>query len=248
MTERSAGAVDRALVDEVRAALADAADPERAPAMQAYMKSTMPFRGVPSGAMRQIARAVDGRHPLPSFEAWHDTLLALWREAGYREERYVVLELAGRPRYRRFRTREALPLYEELVVTGAWWDLVDGTAHLVRDLVRDDHAWMATQMRAWAVDPDLWKRRVSIICQLGLRAGTDWDLLRDCIEPNLEDRGADGKRQVFWIRKAIGWALREYARSAPEVVRDYVGSLGPRISGLSRREALKHLQGGGAAV
>jgi 3-methyladenine DNA glycosylase AlkD len=222
----------------VRAALAAAVDAERAPQMQAYMKSAMPYFGVPSKPMRAIARAADAAHPLATFEAWRDTLLALWREATHREERYVVLELAGRPRYRALRTRAALPLYEEFVVTGAWWDLVDATAHLLRDLVRDDPEWMAARMREWSTDGDLWKRRASIISQLGLKSATDWALLRDCIEPNLVG-GLDGGS--FWIRKAIGWALREYAKAAPEVVRGYVEGLGPRLSPLSRREAMKHL-------
>ena len=225
----------------MRAALSAAADPDRAPKMQAYMKSAMPYYGVPSTPVRAIVRAADAAHPLPTFEAWRDTVLALWREATHREERYVALELAGRPRYRAFRTRQALPLYEEFVVTGAWWDLVDATAHLLRDLVRDDHDWMAARMREWSEDSDLWKRRASIISQLGLKAATDWPLLRDCIEFNLEDRPGS---HVFWIRKAIGWALRDYARTAPEAVRTYVDALGPRLSPLSRREALKHLGGG----
>lgn len=209
--------------------------------MQRYMKSAMPFYGVPSPRMRAVAREVDARHPLATFEEWRETLLTLWRDATHREERYAALELAGRPRYRPYRTREALPLYEELVVSGAWWDLVDGTAHFVRDLVRDDHDWMAVRMREWSVDSDVWKRRVSIISQLGLKDRTDWPLLQDCVEPNLEDRAANGKGQVFWIRKAIGWALRDYARTEPERVRAYVEGCGARLSSLSRREAMKHL-------
>ncbi len=235
-------AADRHLITEVRFALAASADPTRAPRMQAYMKSAMPFFGVSSTPMRELARQAADRHPLRSFEAWRDTILALWREATHREERYVALEFASHRRYRGYRTREALALYEELIVTGAWWDLVDATAHLLRDLVRDDHDWMAEQMRAWALDSNLWKRRASIICQLGLKAGTDWALLTDCIEPNLEDGPRrEAAPDAFWIRKAIGWALREYAKTAPEVVRGYVEGLGPRLSGLSRREALKHL-------
>lgn len=227
-------AADLALIAEVRGALASSTDPARAEQMRAYMKSALPFFGVPSTPMRRIARDAVERHPLPTFEAWRDTVLTLWREATHREERYVALEIAAHRTYRRFRTRDALPLYEELIVTGAWWDLVDGTAHLLRDLVREDHDWMAERMRAWALDADQWKRRAAIICQLGLRSGTDWGLLRDCIEPNLADTS-------FWIRKAIGWALREFAKTAPDVVRAYVEELGPRLSALSRREAMKHL-------
>lgn len=233
MAEPTLAAADRALIEELRAALAATADPARAPAMQAYMKSAMPYYGVPSTPLRRLAREAATAHPLPTFEAWRDTILALWREATYREERYVALELAARPRYRAYRTRDALPLCEEFVVSGAWWDLVDATAHLLRDLARDDHDWMAARMREWARDPHLWKRRAAILSQLGLNTATDWPLLQDCIEPNLEDR-------EFFIRKAIGWALREYAKSAPEAVRTYVEALGARLSPLSRREALKH--------
>lgn len=231
---RARPSAERALLEDVRTRLRAAADPARAPAMQAYMKSTLPFYGVPSTPMRAIARAALEAHPLPSVEAWRDTILALWHEATHREERYVALEVAGARRYRAYRTRDALPLYEELVVTGAWWDLVDPTAHLVRDLVRDEHDWAAERMREWSRDTDLWKRRVSIISQLGLRASTDWPLLQACIEPNLEDRD-------FFIRKAIGWALREYAKTEPARVARYVEECDPRLSPLSRREAMKHL-------
>lgn len=234
-------AADRPLITEVRFALAASADPSRAPRMQAYMKSALPFFGVPSTPMRQLARQAAERRPFRSFEAWRDTILALWREASHREERYVALEFAADRRYRRYRTREALALYEELVTTGAWWDLVDSVAHLLRDLVRDDHDWMAEQMRGWSRDPNLWKRRAAIISQLGLKAGTDWELLKDCIEPNLEGEREMATGDAFWIRKAIGWALREYARTAPETVRAYVAALDARLSPLSRREALKHL-------
>ena len=244
MPDEALGAADRTLIEGLRAALAAAADPERAPRMQAYMKSAMPYLGVPSTPLRGIVRDIDAAHPLPTFEAWRDTILALWREATYREERYAALELAGRPRYRAYRARtsEVLPLYEELIVSGAWWDLVDATAHLLRDLVRDDHDLLAPRIREWSTDPDLWKRRAAIISQLGLKSATDWPLLQECIEANLED-GSLPRPELGegWIRKAIGWALRDYARAAPEVVRAYVEALGPRLSPLSRREALKHL-------
>jgi 3-methyladenine DNA glycosylase AlkD len=202
--------------------------------MQAYMKSEMPFYGVQSPGVRAIAKQIVERHPFRTYEAWRDTVRALWREASRREERYVALEIAGHRKYRPFRMRDVLWLYEEFVVSGAWWDLVDATAHLMRDLVRDDHMFMAESMRAWAVDANLWKRRAAIISQLGLKTATDWDLLRDCIDPNLDDR-------EFWIRKAIGWALREYGKSEPDLVRAYVVSKGPRLHSLSRREAMKHL-------
>ncbi len=77
-------------------------------------------------------------------------------------------------------------------------------------------------------------RRTSVICQLRHQADTDTDLLRFAIEANVDDTS-------FWLRKAIGWSLREYAKTDPDWVRAEVDRLGPRLSGLSRREALKHL-------
>jgi len=87
-------------------------------------------------------------------------------------------------------------------------------------------------MRAWATDGDRWRRRTAIIHQLGARDATDTQLLTDVIVPNL----ADGD---FFIRKGIGWALREYAKANPEWVRAFVA--GHDLSSLSRREATKHL-------
>jgi 3-methyladenine DNA glycosylase AlkD len=89
-------------------------------------------------------------------------------------------------------------------------------------------------VRGWATSDDLWLRRAAILSQLKARERTDTTLLRACVEPNLDDPS-------FWIRKAIGWALRQYARTDPAWVRAEVERWGPRLSGLSRREALKHL-------
>ena len=92
---------------------------------------------------------------------------------------------------------------------------------------------------------DLWLRRTSIICQLTHKEATDVDLLAEAIEANLETT-RDGERtaygSVFWIRKAIGWALRQHGRVDPQWVLDYVAAHGDRMSGLTKREALKHLR------
>jgi 3-methyladenine DNA glycosylase AlkD len=120
-------------------------------------------------------------------------------------------------------------------VTGAWWDVVDDLAASLVGGVLAGHPDEATPlMRAWAEDPHLWLRRTSVLCQLLRKADTDLDLLTFAIEQNLDDTS-------FWLRKAIGWSLRQYARTDPAWVRAYVDSLGDRPSGLSRREATKHL-------
>ena len=203
--------------------------------MQAYMKSEMPYVGVQTPALRALCREVFTTHPLDTQARWLDTVLALWRRAQYREERYAAINLAGFRIYRDYRNLKALPTYEEMVVDGAWWDYVDAIAvRLVGGLLSSYPREMTGCMRAWARGPDLWKRRTAILCQLSFKDATDVDLLHFCIEPSIEDR-------EFFLRKAIGWALREHAKTDPDGVTDYVVANAHRMSALSKREALRNL-------
>ena len=219
------------LLTEIRDALRDAADAERAPGMQAYMKSPMPFRGVPMPSVRVITKASARAHPILTVEDLETAVRTLWDEAEFREERYAASALlatkigAGR--------LELVPLYEHLATTGAWWDHVDDLAHRVAELHDAHPTETAAIVRRWSTADDLWLRRLAIISQLGRRDRVDPALLAEVIEPNIADR-------EFFIRKAIGWALREYARVEPEWVRTFVADHDD-LSGLSKREALKHL-------
>ncbi|MEU0570837.1 DNA alkylation repair protein [Nonomuraea sp. NPDC005983] len=217
----------------VRQALREAAEPEKAAMMQAYMKSAMPFLGVQAAPRRAALRRVFADNRIPSAPEWRRAVLELWREAEYREERYAAIELTGYHHYREFQTLYTVPMYEEMVVTGAWWDLVDELAtHRVGGLLTAFPDSMRPLMLEWAHDGDLWKRRTAILCQNRFKERTDTALLYACIEPSLSDND-------FFARKAIGWALREYAKVSPDEVVRYVQAKG--ISGLSRREALRNL-------
>jgi 3-methyladenine DNA glycosylase AlkD len=217
------------VIDAIRHGLAALADPAKAPGMQAYMKSEMPFYGVQKPARVKLARAVFDAYPLERFDAWQRTIQTLWRDASRREERYMALALLQDRRYAAYRTPAALPLYEELIVTGAWWDYVDEVACGPLGRLLPD---VAPALRSWSTDAVMWKRRSSIIAQVRRKRETDFALLTECIEPNRGDR-------EFFIRKAIGWALRAYAWVEPEVVRAYCDA--HELSPLSRREALKNL-------
>ena len=128
-------------------------------------------------------------------------------------------------------------MFEEMIVTGAWWDHVDEVAHLIGDMLRAHQRELRPVMRSWSTDANMWKRRVAIICQISFKERTDLRLLYANIEPNLADR-------EFFIRKAIGWALRSYAWTDPAEVARYVRENESRLSGLSRREALKNVPAG----
>jgi 3-methyladenine DNA glycosylase AlkD len=223
------------LVGTVRRALERAADPAKAPKMQAYMKSAMPYRGVSSPVLRQLCREAFTAHPLAAFDEWQRVILGLWRDAAFREERYVAVLLAEARPYREFLTFASVPMFEEMIVTGAWWDFVDTIAgHSLGAILRTDPRGMKPLMRRWSKDKDMWKRRASILCQLGFKRETDLKLLYDCIEPNLSHKD-------FFIRKAIGWALRQYAWTDPKEVRRYVKANNDRLSPLSIREAMKNI-------
>jgi len=218
------------LVTSIRTALRQAADPAIAPGQQAYMKSSLPFLGVRVPAVRALVREAtrDDRDAPALLEA----ALVLWREAAFREERYAALALMALKPLRGDAT--LLQVHQEMIRTGAWWDLVDEAAHRLREIFDVDPELMAVEMRVWSDDHDLWVRRAAIISQIGRRDATDLDVLEYAILANVDD-------PEFFIRKAIGWALREYGKHDLEWVRTFV-SQHPELSPLSRREALKSLR------
>jgi 3-methyladenine DNA glycosylase AlkD len=224
------------LVEDVRARLTAAGDATRAQAMQAYMKSALPYHGVALPQVRAVARDAIAAHPLPDRATWQATALALWDGATHREEWYAAIAVLRDRRYASYRDADMLPTYRHLLTTGAWWDVVDEVAsHLVGTLLLEHPDQVRPVVHAWRTDADRWLRRTSVICQINAKDRTDLDLMSDAIEANLDDKD-------FFLRKAIGWALRQYARNDPDWVRTFVSAHDDRLSGLSRREALKHLE------
>jgi len=203
--------------------------------MQAYMKSSMPFLGASAVPFRAACKRVLAKHAIEDAETWRSGVLALWRDAEYREERYAALELTGDRRAREFQNIDALPMYEEMIVSGAWWDFVDAIAtHRIGDLLRRNPAEMKPILGAWSKGKDMWLRRSSILAQIKFHEDTDLDLLYECIEPSIASK-------EFFLRKAIGWALRQYAWTDAREIQRYVREH-DELSGLSKREALKNVR------
>ena len=145
------------LVTAVRAGLKAAADPAKAPQMQAYMKSKMPYRGVPSATQKALWRKLSRQYRLGSAKEWRDVVLALWRGAKYREERYAAIAVSDLNIYVPYRDMTSLPMFEEMIVTGAWWDYVDVIAsHQLGDVLRAEPRRMKLLMRRWAKDRYMW--------------------------------------------------------------------------------------------
>lgn len=213
-------------------ALAVRANSAKAGPMAAYMKTDMPFFGVQSPARREVARMLKASYPPDGNDDYRAQIDALW-SLPHREEKYLALDLAMA--YRRHIVMANLDLYRRLIVEGAWWDFVDEVATgLVGKLLLTNREAMTPILYRWVDDPDMWIRRTALISQVGHKSATDPVMLFDfCV------RRAGEKE--FFIRKAIGWALREYSKANPEAVRGFLAEHSGQLSGLSLREASKYV-------
>ena len=228
------------LLDGLRASFSAHADAARAPAMQAYMKSALPFHGIAAPLRRELTAGAVRAHPLPDSASLAQAMRTLWRQASHREERYAAMELARVGVHARLFDLALLPVYEGMIVDGAWWDYCDdisGTA-LAR-LLREHPRTMKPVLSRWARGGDLWLRRAAILCQRRMKGGFDAVLFYDCI---LQSIGGSPFAREFFIRKGIGWALRDRSHDAPDEVRAFVREYGAQLSPLTQREAMKALQ------
>ena len=221
------------LFAQIETALRPLADETQAIPMRAYMLDQFAFLGIRATPRRQALRG------LPKLNRWSGAdLLALaeslW-EMPEREFQYVAVDLLAK--HHRQLGLGSLPRLLQLVQRHSWWDTVDGLAGVVGDIVlrsRGDVPAAQRLMDDWLIHSNFWVRRVAMLHQLGWKSATDEKRLLHyalVLAPETD----------FFIRKAIGWALRDYARIKPEIVRKFLDRHTPSLSGLTRREAGKHL-------
>ncbi len=230
-----------ALIDHLRGAFATHADPARAPAMQAYMKSALPFHGIGTPLRRRLMAEAVRAHPLLDTATLGAAMQRLWTEARFREERYAAMELARARPHVRLLSIELLPLYERMIRDSAWWDICDDiSGNALTQLLAREPAAMKPVLRRWAGGGDLWLRRAAMLCQRRIApAAFDARLLYDCILPSLAPDPLAGE---FFLRKGIGWALRERSYAAPDEVQAFVREYTDRLSPLTKREAMKAIE------
>ncbi len=216
----------------VTAELRALADPAKAPAMAAYMKTAQAFYGVPTPRRAIIVRETRDRFVPDDQKSYERNVLALWK-LPYREEQYCAIAYARQ--HTQFITPSALWLYERLIREGAWWDFVDEIAvNLVGTALGNFGAMTRTVIERWCDDPDMWIRRTTLLAHLKHKKETDAAQLFDhCLRRSHETE--------FFIRKAIGWALREYSKTDPRAVRAFLKKNRQRLSNLTFAEASKHL-------
>ncbi|WP_205862608.1 DNA alkylation repair protein [Planosporangium thailandense] len=221
----------RTVLDRLGAVFGTAADAAQAGPMRAYMRDQFAFLGIPTPQRRTLSREVLAGLPRPGEDDLRATALACW-ELSEREYQYFACDWLIR--HAGACSPAFLDTARALITTKSWWDTVDAlAAHLVGAIVARYPEASAT-MDAWVRDENLWLARTAILHQLRYRERTDAErLFRYCLA-----RAAHGD---FFIRKAIGWALREYARIDPDRVRAFVRAHERVLSPLSVREALKHI-------
>jgi 3-methyladenine DNA glycosylase AlkD len=215
----------------VREELQKRADPDKAVQMAAYMKTDMPFYGVQRPDREPVLRAMHAHFIPRTLAEYEHGVTALW-QGRHREEKYAAIEFAMR--HRQHIIPEAMPLYERLIREGAWWDLVDPVAaSLVGRVLLQHRPRIAALMETWSQDEDMWIRRAAVLAHLKHKTATDErQLFAHCLRLSHE--------KEFFIRKAIGWALREYAKTAPAAVSAFLHAHRDTLSPLSLREASKH--------
>jgi 3-methyladenine DNA glycosylase AlkD len=219
------------LLQRLDEALAAARDPGRATAMAAYMRDQFPFAGVPSPQLRAVERKVWAGLPPPTEPELRAIVEQCWSRPD-REWHYFACDYLRK--HEAVPSAGFLPTVAALITTKSWWDTVDALATRVTGSLVRRHPSLVTTMDVWSNEDDMWLVRTAILHQLHYGTETDPDRLFGYCRHQ-------AGHPDFFIRKAIGWALRHYARTAPDAVRTFVDDNRAILSPLSVREATKHL-------
>ena len=220
------------LVKYVRSELKRAANPEKAAPMQAYMKTDQPFYGVQGTPRKQIYKTGIKKHPVQSRDEYHAIIWDLWN-GKYREEMYMALEVAEQ--CKAFRGKASWSLYEKLMRSATNWDTLDWIVGRIMSPIVQEHRQLEEKLIKWRVHKNFWVRRASLLAHLKHKDQTNVELLAETILLLAHE-------DEFFIRKAIGWILREYSYTDAKWVEAFVAKHEDVLSTLSKREALKAIE------
>jgi 3-methyladenine DNA glycosylase AlkD len=207
------------------------ADPSLAPPMKKYMRDQFEYLGIKSPQFKLLVREFLDEHGLPPVSELDPISRELW-SLPEREYQYIATSLIGR--LEKQLPSDFIKTFEYLITHGSWWDTVDTLAGgSVGVHFRRFPAVKEKYLARWRKSENFWLRRTTLLFQLSYKEETDFNLLCDLIRENLDSK-------EFFINKAIGWALRQYAWTDPQAVKKFV-KVTP-LHPLSRREAMKHLE------
>lgn len=216
-------------------------NPGKIEGMENYMRNKFKFLGLQAVERRKLSNAFQKElrtetvarysksNPDKSIINW-DVLNTLWNLP---EREFQLVGIDYLKRIEVYLVLEDFPRLKALVLQKSWWDTVDFLSKNIGSLVVKEPELIDT-IRKWSLDENIWIRRVSLLHQLSLKEKTNTNLLKEVILNNLDD-------EEFFIQKAIGWALREYAKTDEVWVIDFVNKYESQLSSLSVREALRNI-------
>lgn len=204
---------------------------ERAAYMHAYMKNQFEFLGVSTPARKAICKKY--LKEAATEKKVDFNFVGICYESRYREHQYVAVNYLDA--VADYLKESDLPKVKNCIITKSWWDTIDGLDRIVGRMAAEYPAINKTLL-AWSTDENIWLRRVAIDHQLDRKTKTNTELLEKIIVNNLNQK-------EFFINKAIGWSLREYSKTNPDWVADFIKRHKNGLAALSLREAAKYLPG-----
>jgi 3-methyladenine DNA glycosylase AlkD len=205
-------------------------NPEKAIWMKDYMRGKFEFYGIDTKVRRSLQKEFFSAVSKAENAVFMDTINALW-ELSQREFQYCAVELFRK--YSKKTEVQDIEFIEKLIITKSWWDSVDGlSAWVCGDYFTLYPEQTEKVVQRWMSSENFWLQRSCLLFQLKYKERTDTDLLEGCIAQLHQEK-------EFFIRKAIGWILREYSKTNPEWVRDYLQK--QALSPLSFKEASKYI-------
>lgn len=208
------------------------ANPEYAQQMAAYMKYHFPYLGLGTPLRKTLLLDIKSQTAEPQLNELESVILELWAMEE-REFQYVALYLLQKNLNKL--TPKNIPFILELIPQKSWWDTVDALAgSIISGILKKHPNELIPLIEPCISSNNFWINRTAIIAQLKFHKITNTDFLTQAIVPHISNK-------EFFLRKAIGWSLRQYAKSNPHWVIDFVNQYEDQLSGLSKREALKHI-------
>nr|WP_147535155.1 DNA alkylation repair protein [Bacillus marasmi] len=214
----------------VKTTLEQHRNPENAIPMANYMKNLFPYLGIKTPERRKLTREIFNKIGIKKEPFDEAFVLGLW-ELPEREYQYLALDYLAKSVKKL--NKQHIGLIQTLITTKSWWDTVDLlAANIAGPVVAEAKELIPEVVDGWAHHENMWLRRSAILIQLKYKQETDADLLYRYIVANADS-------QEFFIQKAIGWALREYSKTNPDSVKQFINS--HTLKPLSVREGSKYI-------
>ncbi len=215
-------------INKLSAAFQQKANPEYAARSKSYMRNQYEFFGLRAPQQRELWKVFLKTHDLPDMKDLPELIKILWEKPEREFQRFGMGLLE---KYSKKVDKDFIGIYEFMVINKSWWDTVDMIAsHLVGTHYKRFPSLVPEYTEKWMASGNFWLQRTALLFQLKYKTQTDVDLMFDLIKRLSHEK-------EFFIRKAIGWILREYSKTDPQAVIHFVEN--NQLSHLSKTEALK---------